>query len=281
MIKVLVTGGNGQLGQCLQDVAKHQKELEFDFQDLPSLDITDSSQVELYFSKNQFDYCINCAAYTAVDLAETQSDLAYAVNAKGVKILAQLCQQHQTTLIHISTDFVFDGEKDIPYTEQDIPNPMGVYGSSKLQGEQHIQQIMNQYFIIRTSWLYSEYGNNFLTTMLKLSETMDEIRVVSDQIGSPTYAGDVAQTLVKLILQSSKSYGLYHFCNAGAISWYDFAVDIFKQFGKKIEVKPIKTKDYPTAAKRPQYSVLDTRKIESEIQITTSFWKNRLKTITT
>lgn len=281
MIKVLVTGGNGQLGQCLQDAVKDQKELEFDFQDLPGLDITNLSQVELYFSKNQFDYCINCAAYTAVDLAETQPELAYAVNAKGVKILAQLCQQHQTTLIHISTDFVFDGEKDIPYTEQDTPNPLGVYGSSKLQGEQHIQEIMNQYFIIRTSWLYSEHGNNFLTTMLKLSETMDEIRVVSDQIGSPTYAGDVAQTLVKLILHSSKSYGLYHFCNAGAISWYDFAVDIFKQFGKKIEVKPIKTKDYPTAAKRPQYSVLDTRKIESEIQITTSFWKNRLKTITT
>ena len=279
MIKVLVTGGNGQLGQCLQDMAKHQKELEFDFQDLPSLDITDSSQVELYFSKNQFDYCINCAAYTAVDLAETQSELAYAVNAKGVKILAQLCHHHQVILIHISTDFVFDGQKRTPYSETDAPNPLGVYGSSKLQGEQHIQEIINQYFIIRTSWLYSEYGNNFLTTMLKYSETMDEIRVVSDQTGSPTYARDLAENLIKLILCSSTNYGVYHYSNSGVISWYDFAVEIFKQFGKKTYVKPIKTKDYPTAAKRPEYSVLDTKKIESEFQITTSFWKNRLKTI--
>lgn len=279
MIKVLVTGGNGQLGQCLQDVAKHQKELEFDFQDPPSLDITDSSQVELYFSKNQFDYCINCAAYTAVDLAETQSELAYAVNAKGVKILAQLCNHHQVTLIHISTDFVFDGQKKMPYTEQDIANPLGVYGSSKLQGEQYLGELMTRFFIVRTSWLYSEYGNNFLKTMLKLSETMDEINVVSDQIGSPTYARDLAKALIKIILSSSTNYGVYHYSNSGAISWHDFAVEIFKQFGKKTCVKPIKTKDYPTAAKRPEYSVLDTKKIESEFQITTSFWKNRLKTI--
>lgn len=279
MIKVLVTGGNGQLGQCLQDVAKHQKELEFDFQDLPSLDITDSSQVELYFSKNQFDYCINCAAYTAVDLAETQSELAYAVNAKGVKILAQLCHHHQVTLIHISTDFVFDGQKKMPYTEQDIANPLGVYGSSKLQGEQYLGELMTRFFIVRTSWLYSEYGNNFLKTMLKFSETMGEINVVSDQIGSPTYARDLAKALIKIILSSSTNYGVYHYSNSGAISWHDFAVEIFKQFGKKTCVKPIKTKDNPSAAKRPEYSVLDTKKIESEFQITTSFWKNRLKTI--
>ena len=205
--------------------------------------------------------------------------MAYAVNAKGVKILAQLCNHHQVTLIHISTDFVFDGQKKMPYTEQDIANPLGVYGSSKLQGEQYLGELMTRFFIVRTSWLYSEYGNNFLKTMLKLSETMGEINVVSDQIGSPTYARDLAKALIKIILSSSTNYGVYHYSNSGAISWHDFAVEIFKQFGKKTCVKPIKTKDYPTAAKRPEYSVLDTKKIESEFQITTSFWKNRLKTI--
>ncbi|MDG1056848.1 MAG: dTDP-4-dehydrorhamnose reductase, partial [Flavobacteriaceae bacterium] len=199
MIKALVTGGNGQLAQCLKDVVNHQDELDVDFQDLPDLDITNKQQLESYFSNNELDYCINCAAYTAVDLAEEQSDLAYAVNAEGPKYLAEVCQKHQVTLIHISTDFVFDGQKRIPYLETDAPNPLSVYGASKLQGERNIQDVMDTYFIVRTSWLYSEYGNNFIKTMLRLSETRDEISVVSDQIGSPTYAGDLAEVLIKII----------------------------------------------------------------------------------
>lgn len=277
MTKILVTGGNGQLAQCLKDVVKNNDELDVNFQDLPELDITNIQQLVSYFSKNELDYCINCAAYTAVDLAEEQSDLAYAVNADGPKNLAEVCKKHQVKLLHISTDFVFDGKKQTPYIETDMPNPLGVYGKSKWQGERNIQEIMEDYFILRTSWLYSEYGNNFMKTMLKLSETRDEINVVSDQIGSPTYAGDLAEVLIKIVLSSSTNYGLYHFSNSGAISWYDFAVEIFKQFGRKIEVKPITTKDYPTAAKRPKFSVLDTTKIENNFDCTIKDWQGSLK----
>jgi len=279
VIKILVTGGNGQLAQCLKDVIKHHKNLVVDFQDLPDLDITNSSQLQSFFFKNEFDYCINCAAYTAVDLAEEQSSLAYAVNAEGPKNLAEVCQKHQTTLIHVSTDFVFNGQKQTPYLETDTPNPLGVYGASKLQGERNIQEFMEAYFIVRTSWLYSKYGNNFMKTMLKLSETREDISIVSDQFGSPTYAGDLAEVLIKIVLSSSTNYGVYQYSNSGAISWYDFALEIFKHFGKTIEVKPIKTKDYPTAAKRPKYSVLETTKIEKEFNIRTRFWKLSLKNL--
>ena len=279
MTKILVTGGNGQLAQCLKDVVKNNDELDVNFQDLPELDITNIQQLVSYFSKNELDYCINCAAYTAVELAEEQSDLAYAVNADGPKNLAEVCKKHQVKLLHISTDFVFDGKKQTPYIESDMPNPLGVYGASKWQGERNIQEIMEDYFIIRTSWLYSQYGNNFMKSMLRLSETRDEISVVSDQIGAPTYAGDLAEVLIKIILSSSPNYGVYHYSNSGAISWYDFAVEIFKQFAKTIEVKPIKTKDYPTAAKRPKYSILDTKKIETEFKTQNLNWRLSLTNI--
>ena len=277
MIKILVTGGNGQLAQCLKDVVINDNKLYVDFQDLPALDITNKQQLESYFSNNELDYCINCAAYTAVDLAEGHSDLAYAVNSEGPKNLAEVCNKHQVKLLHISTDFVFDGKKQTPYMETDIPNPLGIYGASKWQGERNIQEAMETYFIIRTSWLYSEYGNNFMNTMLKLSETRDEISVVSDQIGSPTYAGDLAGVLVKIVLSSSTNYGVYHYSNSGAISWYDFAVEIFKQSGKTIEVKPIKTEDYPTKAKRPKYSVLEKSKLISVFDTLIPYWRDSLK----
>lgn len=276
MKKVLVTGANGQLGQCLQVAVLHQKQLCVVFQDLPNLDITNVKSLEAYFFRNKFDYCINCAAYTAVDLAEEQIEQAYAVNAEGARNLAEICKKHQVTLLHISTDFVFDGQKHTPYLETDRPNPLGVYGASKWQGERYVQQTMDCFFIIRTSWLYSEFGNNFVKTMLKLSETKHEIRVVSDQIGSPTYAGDLAEGLIKIILSSSKAYGLYHFSNAGEVSWYDFAVEIFKKFGKTVEVIPIKTKDYPTAARRPKYSVMNAKKIENTFSNRMINWKESL-----
>ncbi len=280
MTKILVTGSNGQLAQCLKDVVKHHDELDIDFRDLTGLDITNKQQLESYFSNNELDYCINCAAYTAVDLAEEQSDLAYAVNAEGPKNLALICKEYQVKLVHISTDFVFDGQKRTPYLETDSPNPLGVYGASKWLGERKIQKNMNEYFIIRTSWLYSEYGNNFIKTMLKFSETREEISIVSDQIGSPTYAGDLAEAIIKIVLSSSTIYGVYHYSNSGAISWYDFAVEIFKNFGKKIEVKPIKTKYYPTAARRPEFSVLDTTKIENNFYCTINDWQTSLNKIT-
>ena len=279
MIKALVTGGNGQLAQCLKEIVKYHDELDITFQDLPDLDITNKQQLESYFSNNELDYCINCAAYTAVDLAEEQSELAYAVNAEGPKNIAMLCLKYNIKLIHISTDFVFDGQQRTPYLETDAPNPLSVYGASKLQGERSIQETTEAYFIVRTSWLYSEYGKNFIKTMLSLSETLNEISVVSDQIGSPTYAGDLAEVLIQIVLSSSTNYGVYHYSNSGTISWYDFAVEIFKQFGKTIEVKPIKTKDYPTAAKRPKYSVLDTTKIKNNFYCTINDWQGSLKNI--
>ena len=280
MTKILVTGSNGQLAQCLKDVVKHHDELDVDFRDLTGLDITNKQQLSSYFSKFKLDYCINCAAYTAVDLAEEQSDLAYAVNSEGPKNLALICKEYQVKLVHVSTDFVFDGQQRTPYSETDAPNPLSVYGASKLQGERNIQDVMENYFIVRTSWLYSEYGKNFMKTMLKLSETRDQISVVSDQIGSPTYAGDLAAALTKIVLSSSTNYGVYHYSNLGTTSRYDFAVEIFKQFGKTIEVKPIKTKDYPTAAKRPKYSVLDTTKIKNNFYCTINDWQTSLNKIT-
>ena len=279
MIKILVTGGRGQLAQCLNHVIRKHAGLDVDFQDLPDLDITNVQQLTSYFSKNKLDYCINCAAFTAVDLAEEQSELAYTVNAEGPKNIAMLCLKHNVKLIHISTDFVFDGKKDTPYLETDAPNPLSVYGASKLQGEQNIQHNMDNYFIIRTSWLYSEYGNNFMKTMLKLSVTNKQLNVVSDQIGSPTYAGDLAEFLIKIVLSSSTNYGVYHYSNLGAISRYDFAVEIFKHFGKTIAVKPIKTKDYPSVAMRPKYSVLDTTKIENNFNCTIKDWQGSLDKI--
>jgi dTDP-4-dehydrorhamnose reductase len=280
MIKVLVTGGRGQLAQCLNHVVRKHAGLDVDFQDLPALDITNVRQLTTYFSKNKLDYCINCAAFTAVDLAEEQSELAYAVNAEGPKYLAEVCQKHQVTLIHISTDFVFDGKKDTPYLETDTPNPLSVYGASKLQGEQNIQHNMENYFIIRTSWLYSEYGNNFMKTMLKLSVTNKQLNVVSDQIGSPTYAGDLAEFLIKIVLSSSTNYGVYHYSNSGAISWYDFACGIFTKFEKNVDVRPVKTKEHPTAAKRPRFSVLDTKKSENNFGCIIVDWLGSLDKIT-
>jgi len=280
MIKITVTGGNGQLGQCLRRAVKDQELLDVDFQDLPDFDITNPTTLEAYFSKNKPDYCINCAAYTAVDLAETQQTLAYAVNTEGARNLAEICKKHQVTLLHISTDFVFDGQKHTPYHETDLPNPLGVYGASKLQGERYIQQIMDRFFIIRTSWLYSEFGKNFFKTMLKLSETKHEIYVVADQFGNPTYAGDLAEVLIKIVLSSSNQYGVYHYCNNGTVSWYDFAAEIFKQFKSDVEVKPIKTIDYPTAARRPAYSAILTNKIENTFSCTIKNWKVSLNKIT-
>tara|TARA_R110000868_G_scaffold111489_1_gene301035 strand:- start:8877 stop:9719 length:843 start_codon:yes stop_codon:yes gene_type:complete len=257
-LKILITGANGQLGLCLKDISVEYPLYNFDFKTSKQLDITNRNEVSTLFLSENYDYCINCAAYTAVDKAESEKEQAFLVNAEAVKYLAETCKITNTVLIHISTDFVFDGTKDSPYTEEDQPNPINIYGASKLKGEQYVQNILTNYFIIRTSWVYSEHGNNFVKTMLRLANERDEISVVNDQIGSPTYARDLAEVIMEIINYHSTDFGLHHYCNKGSISWYDFAIELFKQRQIKIKVKPISTLEYKTAAKRPKYSVLKT-----------------------
>ena len=276
MKKILVTGANGQLGLSIKAVGKNYPSMIFTFTDVEDLDITNSKEVRSFFENNKFDYCVNCAAYTAVDKAEEDVENAFSINATAVKNLSIACKNSNVVLIHVSTDFVFDGLKKTPYSEEDLPNPLSVYGSSKLKGEQFIQDILDSYFIVRTSWLYSEYGNNFVKTMLRLSETYKEINVVDDQIGSPTYAGDLAEFIISVISLESELYGVYHFSNEGNISWYDFAVEIFEKSQRQIKVNPIESTSYPTAAKRPAYSVLGTTKAKKLGQIKIKNWKESL-----
>tara|TARA_B110000090_G_scaffold48330_1_gene55078 strand:+ start:123 stop:980 length:858 start_codon:yes stop_codon:yes gene_type:complete len=278
MMNVLVTGSNGQLASCIKDLAKQYEDLNFIYTDYQELDICDLKQVNTFFQSNpKIDYCINCAAYTAVDKAETDADKAYEINAQGAKNLAIVCSVQDAILIQISTDFVFDGEKTEPYTETDVAKPISVYGASKLEGEEEIKKTLETYFILRTSWLYSEYGTNFMKTMLKLAETRDEISVVSDQIGTPTYAGDLADVILKIITSNTKSFGLYHYSNEGVASWYDFAKAIFEASNIEIKLNPIKTSAYPTPAKRPLFSVMEKTKIKETLNIEIPFWRESLK----
>tara|TARA_R110002049_G_scaffold51245_4_gene145073 strand:- start:12850 stop:13707 length:858 start_codon:yes stop_codon:yes gene_type:complete len=278
MTTILVTGGNGQLASCIKDVEKQYDDLNVIYTDYLELDICDLKQVQVFFKANkQIDYCINCAAYTAVDKAETEIDKAFEINATGAKNLALACNEFGVILIHISTDFVFDGKKNKPYIETDVANPISVYGASKLQGEIEIQQILKEHFIIRTSWLYSEYGQNFMKTMLRLAETRDEISVISDQIGTPTYAGDLAEIIIQIINTKTEKYGIYHYSNLGVVSWYDFAKAVFEDSKRDVKVVPIKTKSYPTLAKRPKYSVLNQTKTKETFKVTIQLWKDSLK----
>ena len=281
MINVLVTGSNGQLASCIKDRVKQYKGLHFLYTDYQELDICNLKDVEEFFTTNQkIDYCINCAAYTAVDKAETEVEKTFEINAKGAKNLALVCNTQDAILIHISTDFVFDGNKTEPYTETDIPKPISVYGASKLQGEVEIQKTLKKQFIIRTSWLYSEHGANFMKMMLRLAEIRDEISVVSDQIGSPTYAGDLAAVILKIINSKNTNFGLYHYSNEGQTSWCGFAKVIFEASDLKVKTIPIKTEAYPTPAKRPVYSVMDKTKITSILGVETRNWQDSLKMLT-
>ena len=277
MMNVLVTGSNGQLASCIKDLAKQYDGLNFIYTDYKELDICDLSQVNTFFESNKkIDYCINCAAYTAVDKAESDVEKAFEINANGAKNLAIACREFDAILIQISTDFVFDGEKKEPYTETDVAKPISVYGASKLQGEIEIKQTLETYFILRTSWLYSEHGTNFMKTMLRLAETRDEISVVSDQIGTPTYAGDLADVILKIISSKNTNFGLYHYSNEGVASWYGFAKAIFEASNLKIKLNAIKTEAYPTPAKRPFFSVMDKEKIKSVLEIVTLNWQDGL-----
>lgn len=278
---ILVTGSSGQLGQSLQFIADRFPEIQFYFFSSSELNITDKENCKSIFSKLKPDYCINTAAYTAVDKAETESEKAYLINVIGTKNLAEVCKDFSTVLLHVSTDFIFDGNKKTPYTEEDIPNPTGVYGQTKLDGEKAIQETFDNYFIIRTSWVYSQFGNNFMKTMLRLASERHLLSVVNDQIGTPTNAVDLAETIIKIIKKSEISnqktfFGIYNFSNEGQCSWYDFAKKIFEINKIEIDLQPIPTSSYPTPAQRPAYSVLDKEKIKKVFNLEIKNWEERI-----
>ena len=277
MARVLVTGSDGQLGMCIREIQSQYPDISFHFTNKNKLDITKKRELNSFFSSNKINWCINCAAYTNVDKAEEEPDSASLINKKGAEILAEVTNTQNVTLIHVSTDFVFDGKQKNPYTENDRTNPINIYGKTKLDGEKSIVKLNQNHFIIRTSWLYSKYKSNFLKTMLKLATEKNKIDVVSDQFGSPTNAIDLAHVILKLISVDSKSYGIYHFSNEGVVSWFEFAKTIFKEKQIDIEVNPIKTENYITLAKRPLYSVLDKTKIKETFNLSIPFWKDSLK----
>jgi len=274
MINILVTGGNGQLGSELREIAPNYQDYNFLFTDVKDLDITKHNAVAAFIKSNNINVIINCAAYTAVDKAEQQKDVANAINHLAVANFAQIAKDKNIKLIHISTDYVFDGTNNKPYVETDTPNPQSVYGKTKLDGELAMRKINpSNSIIIRTSWVYSKFGNNFVKTMLSLAETKDEVSVVSDQIGSPTNAADLAEAILTILPKiSNETVELFHYSNEGVCSWYDFATSIFEISNSQILVKPIETFQYPTPAKRPKVSVLNNKKIKAEYSLKIESW---------
>lgn len=279
MKKILVTGANGQLGRCIQDIAPALEGLLFVFAAREVLDISNKKLVLDYFGGKNFDYCINTAAYTNVEQAEKDAENAFKINAEGTKILAEVCSANNTTLLHISTDYVFDGEKESPYVETDSTNPINVYGASKLKGEQYVQEVCAKHYIVRTSWLYSQYGHNFLSTILKHAQAGNALTITTEQTGTPTNANDVASCLVKIIKEDPKKYGLYHYSNAGKATWYDFAEAILTQHSQLTDSNLVKTEHYPTFAKRPENSVLGTAKVTKVFDLQNKDWKESLQSV--
>lgn len=277
MKNILVTGANGQLGRCIKDASKQFPEYTFVFASREELDIENASEVRSLFSIHSFDYCINAAAYTNVEKAESDFDQAYAINAEAVKNLAEVCNENDVTLIHISTDYVFDGKKSSPYVETDETNPINVYGASKLKGEQYIQKSCDRYFIFRTSWLYSQYGHNFLRTILRLASEGKSLTITTEQIGTPTNANDLARALLQVITQDNKEYGVYHYSNAGETTWYGFAKAILELSGKYKEVNLAETNHYSTFAARPKYSVLSNTKAIDRLKLVQINWQKSLQ----
>lgn len=278
-MKILITGSKGQLGLSIHDRAQNYPEHHFIFTDIEELDITNEKDLDLFFLNNKIDFLINCAAYTAVDKAENDSRQAYLINSDAVKLLAGFSEKYNFTIIHISTDYVFSGKNFRPYTESDVPNPDGIYGKSKYAGEQAIQSFAKRALILRTSWLYSEYGHNFVKTILRLGIERDEIKIVADQVGSPTYAGDLADAILSIIISK---YGfnkveIFNFSNEGVASWYDFAFEILNQSSIDCKLIPIKTEDFPLPAPRPFYSILSKDKFNKTFNYQIPYWKNSLQ----
>ena len=280
-MRVLITGSNGQLGSEIKECASEYENLECIFRDLPELDICDAKALISFIVDENINAVINCAAYTAVDKAEEDPEIAEQVNAKGVLNLVNALEKVYGKLIHISTDYVFDGNHLQPYKESDPVSPVGVYGETKRAGEFAVLNSSIDAIVIRTSWLYSVYGNNFVKTMLRLGNEKKSLQVVSDQIGTPTYAKDLAKTCLNILSDAgstniSKKGSLYHYSNEGVTSWYDFATAIMEISNIDCKVIPIETKDYPTQARRPLYSVLDKSKIKSDFKVTIHNWRDSL-----
>jgi dTDP-4-dehydrorhamnose reductase len=284
---ILVTGANGQVGQELRVLVALYPDFNFVFTTRENMPIDDEAAVKQFFSSHNPAYCINCAAYTAVDKAETDEETTYRVNAEGTRILAAACKTFNTRFIHISTDYVFNGQSPVPYKEEAPTEPVNLYGASKLKGEQLCLQYNPEAIIIRTSWVYSSFGKNFVKTMMRLMQERPAINVVNDQVGSPTYAADLAQCMMQIIVSCELSIanqgrqgwhpGIYHYSNHGRISWYDFAVAIKELTGSNCTVNPIPAEQFPTPAKRPPFSLLDTNKIQNVFRCTIPFWKESLQ----
>lgn len=279
MSNILVTGANGQLGSELNDLVRIGVKLKYYFTDSFQLDITQKDKISKFVKENNINVIVNCAAYTNVDRAEEEQDLSDLINRQAVQNLAEVCDENNASLVHISTDYVFGGTKNTPYKETDATSPLGVYGSTKLAGEQAVLDADIDCLILRTSWLYSSYGNNFVKTIKRLSSEKQELRVVFDQVGTPTYALDLANFIIYIIennLVKSKK-GIYHFSNEGVCSWYDFAREIICLSNSKCKVVPCLSDEYPTRVTRPNYSVLDKTKLRNDFNYVIPYWRESLK----
>jgi dTDP-4-dehydrorhamnose reductase len=278
MKKIIVIGSNGQLGNCIRKIAPDfELDYEFIFTDSQTLDITNEDQVNKFFADNKPDFCINASAYTAVDLAEKEKEKAFAVNADGVAHLAQACKNSKAALIHVSTDYVFDGETNLCYSEDDFTNPIGVYGESKLKGEELALETNKKTIILRTSWLYSEFNKNFVKTMLNLFSQKEELGIVADQFGQPTNANDLAEAIMNIIEAPQKTYGIFHFSNYPETTWFEFAEKIAELSKSSIQLNALTTEQYPTPAKRPKRSTMCLDKIEEVYKIEPKYWENSLE----
>ena len=277
-MNILITGAYGQLGSEINQLKENYPDWNFLLTDVDSLDITDEVAVSNYFTENKPDAVVNCAAYTAVDKAETDQETAHKINAVAPGILAKSAAKLGAKFIHVSTDYVFAGDASIPYTETDNVDPQGVYGRTKLAGEENVRSEYPEAIIIRTAWLYSAFGNNFVKTMLRLGKERDEIKVVFDQVGSPTNAADLAAAILE-ILNKPKAFkpGIYHFSNEGVASWYDFALAIFQFSGEKCKVQPVLSEEFPSPTKRPHFSVLNKSKIKNTFGIEIPYWRDSLQ----
>jgi len=278
MKNIVVFGASGQLGQCLKKAAALKNITTIFFPAESEADILNPSLLALVFEKYQPAYAINCAAYTAVDKAEDDVDLARKINCTGAGNIADQCRAYGTTLVHISTDFVFEGNSTSPLGEDDATNPISVYGLTKLEGELEIAAKLPHHYILRTSWLYSEFANNFVKTMLKLGAERDELKIIADQVGTPTYAIDLANAILTIIYAGLEHYGTYHYSNEGVTSWYDFAKAIFDIAGTDVKLCPIRTSEYPTRATRPAFSVMDKAKIKNVFGLQIPYWRDSLIT---
>ena len=277
---ILVTGKNGQLGWEISQLAAQHLQFNFIFVDVDELDLSNPESIPSFFKKYQPNYFIHCAAFTAVDKAETEKNLAYKINAESVGAIAKECAKINCPLIFISTDYVFNGNGTAPYKTNHPAEPLNYYGYTKHIGEKLATENFTKILVIRTAWVYSTHGHNFVKTMLRLMNEKNEIKVVNDQIGSPTYAADLAKAILQIVLQwnnGNEKYGTYHFTNSGIISWYDFATEIKSLSGLNCSVLPVSSSEYPTPAKRPSYSVMDTHNIVDDFGIELKDWKESLK----